>query len=860
MSHDLLRLHTLQTADNTMSASHQPVFEDDEDLDYDDMASSHSSEPYSPRFEPSLRSLVSRTGSPDHNSASEPDIISLSGDTASNAETVSDQLDGQDSLDEPYDHVRHDELEEEPDQRVIMSDHTIVPATPTLSQRLLAAPISCEKPKDRFIGSHSAISAAAATRQSMEFAMADRPYKLSGRTLHLLFVTERDMAEVDQLQVLAKVISAILDQKIDSDTIKEASDFTEEHVLQPMQPPYEIVLFRGTDQPVTVRVNHAVGYNAAKKVLILRNGKTHQLSSDLPDLVIFFHVPLAFEFVTETTRAFPQHETGRKLATDLAKYKVPMLEVSALVDLDPLPPVLMDLDKGKGAFPYLHMRPLDDQGRSKSRSVTPISLDAFCNELDDKDLSRHLVSLGSQYGKEASLAKMQAKQALSDGRSKTAYTSTKFMLALLTFLLSMMAMYQHKTAKLDASSDLTLRREALGLALNKSSAVGVNVSRVLQYPTTTEVVSGTTVIGLAFPTTVDVHVARADELFISLPKTYGSSAHVGLFRNGKGLPQVNITQLIPRVYSLSLKPSEAYGEIHVSVLGITTPRLNETVKVDLGNRLLHRATYENVAHDVQRGFHRDVEEVHSAAKAVQTQLLEKTHSVMNVSAHRAKVLSHGFTDTANHAVERIAGSYHGVTNVTHSMVQHVENCMVLAHHHNVQTAYAFTSLARNMTSAFSSLLTGSVPKKPDFARARRNSLRLKDKLFRKADVLTQQPSPSHSVVEQLHKVGRQVLISPMHLFKKAVTPAFQRVKSLKQKEEGQKKPGKEVGVFDRSSAPAVVPYQQEGLRCQKKCSKNLKGEIACHACTSKSGGVQEKRLCKKSKDGIEQAQSHGKKD
>lgn len=119
LSLEALDMHNSQqklTTDNTATTSTstitnggmvgngQPLVDDRDDSDYDDMASSRSSDVYSPRFQPSLPTLVSRVATPD---PSEPDELSLSGDTESNADTVSDQLDTQDDSDD-FENIRHE--------------------------------------------------------------------------------------------------------------------------------------------------------------------------------------------------------------------------------------------------------------------------------------------------------------------------------------------------------------------------------------------------------------------------------------------------------------------------------------------------------------------------------------------------------------------------------------------------------------------------------------------------------------------------------------------------------------------------------------------------------------------------------
>lgn len=352
-----------------------------------------------------------------------------------------------------------------------------------------------------------------------------------------------------------------------------------------------------------------------------------------------------------------------------------------------------------------------------------------------------------------------------------------YMISLLLLIIMAAATVYSRRLALDPSSDLAIRQDALTSALSQSSMSHINATSVLKYPTTTGVTSGTTTIGLAFPTAIDVYIAKPDQLFVAFPKAYRSSAYIELLRNGKDIHDFNVTKLIDNVYGLTLKPSDAYGLVHLIFRSTFNPFLNETVKVDLGNRLLHRATYENAARDVQQNIQRDVEDVHLVAKAYQAKLVNNTHSVIRISAYRVRTLRDGIIDTAVDAARQLSLGYRRITNTTTSLIKTTGNLMTSAYQKDMQIAREMASRTRNATSAFGSMLTYGVPRKQDFARARNNSLKLKHKLFNKAVVPIQTGNAPASMLERFQKFGSQAKELPKSLYSDIVAPGISKLRA-----------------------------------------------------------------------------------
>ncbi|KAF1345952.1 hypothetical protein BDV97DRAFT_401327 [Delphinella strobiligena] len=823
-------------SDSNMRIINQPALDGHEDSDADDLRSHRSSEPYSPPFEPSLPSLVNSVVGQD---LFEPDEISLSGDTASNADTVSDQFDGHDS-DDSFENIKHEDIPtclgdrpmspfeaEELDQGLIMSDHTIVPPTTTIPQRLgldddsvVSLSSSQAQPAEA--------TQSASTRpkyQIMGFTQADNPCMMPERPLRFLFVAADHMDEDHQLLIVAKIVSAITGKDIGTDVITEASESADKGVLHPCHQEYNILLSK--KKSITFYIDHAVACSAEGR-LMLKNGCELNPRGSLPDFAIFFHVAVdPFDRLQLHRGVFPHGHQGRQCAKALSQLDVATLEISAVRDQSPwLTSVVTSTTStrhGNKALPFFHIRqtfyPRNDEAPSRvSSKPVPIPLDTFITELDNGELSRHLAWIRHPDLELVTSSQSEPRVAI----RKAATHSTPILTLLTTLLLGsvMLAnvyMYLGKSARLDAMSDMSLRQEALSMALNKSAINNVDATNIIHYPTSTGVSSGATTTGLAFPTTVAVHVARPDQLFVALPTPYRDSAAIGLLRNNRSIDDFNVTKLIEGVSVINLKPSEAYGQIHLDVRCTKNALVNQTVKVDLGNRLLQRVTYENAARDVQHGFQRDVEEVHTVAKAFRAKIFNSTHAALSVSAHRARALRNDIFHTASSAATL---GLHGVTNTTSFVMKSAGNTLALARKKHNQVA-----------SAVGSVVSKAIPRKSDFNRARVNSLKLKSKLSRKPTVPVKQEVAT-GVLAPFKVLGRKAGRFAQDTYSDILAPGLSKVFSRPRQSTNEK--------LSKALSPSSMEVQEKalashsGLKCQNKCSKNLNGNIRCHKCNGKS--------------------------
>lgn len=795
LSLDALNIHNQQSLTMTnddMASTGQPVVDDHGDSDYDDMASSRSSDGYSPRFEPSLPFLVSRVVTPD---ASEPDELSLSGDTASNADTVSDQLDAQDDADS-FTNITHEDIpdeireslnesqgspfEVEESDQIVMSNDTIVPTTPTLSHRVPSIESTADTAVAFMNKADGKIPLSSRSEDIVSLPKADKPYSMTGRRLYFLFVADRTVDRELQLLLVAKLVSAISGKDVDKGMIVNAPEPDVDCVGTPFHQRYEVQLSK--KKMLNVIVDHAVAFSDEGQVKI-KNGPILDLAGgSLPDFAILFHSYKGSQTASQLHQGvFPQGDQGRQFVRALSNLGVPMLEVVS-DQASPLSSVLNSTMQGKQAHPFLHVRHTRHQqsggvDSQPSSRLTPIPLTSFI-DLDNQELSRHLALISKQHeskhGKSSSNGQF-LKTALFSPSAVMFYVTS--ILLGLTALAGFYGSLIVNSVSLDPLSDLTVRQEALQLAMNRSTINSVNASRILHYPTTTGVSSGTATVGLAFPTSIDVHVAKSDQLFVAFPKAYRSSAYIALFRNGKNLSDYNVTKLIDGVYGLTLKSSDAWGQVHLMFRSTVDSTLNETVKVDLGNRLLHRATYENAARDVQH----NVEDVQHVAKAVQARLMNNTHSALKTSAYRARALRESVYGTASNAAQRISLGYQGITNTTSSMIKSSSNLLASTYVKDMQKARNMTAFARNATCSFGSGLMNKVPSKQDFNRARLNSLKLKEKLLRTPVAPAQKNATIVSVFSRFKELGLQAGHFPQEIYSDVLAPGIRKLFSKEQK-------------------------------------------------------------------------------
>jgi len=811
----------------------EPVFDDHEDSDYDDLASSRSSDVYSPRFEPSLPALGSHVVTPE---LVEPDMLSLSGDTVSNAETVSDQLERDDSI-ESFDLIRHedipDELREMPvdaeevDQGIMMSDHTIVPPTPTISHRLSGVDSTFSPAAMHDYG----LEQEKDIRWIVDYSKAHESYSMPDRPLRLLMVASKGMTEGDQLTVIAKIMSAVTAKDITTHVITEASDFADESVMQPFHQKYEVLLSEA--KSVTVCVDHVVAYSHEEARATLKNEKVLNLSSgSSPDLVVFFHVPAPSMGVSP----FPQNDQGISLARALSKRDIAMLEMCRERG-QYFPSVMSSITPGNTGLPFLHVHQ-QVQGRHSMTEPTPFPIPlALFEELDNTDLSRHLACLSGQHKRKSRWPLSETISVVKRNLADSSFESwLKTLCSVLSVVMLVAATAHVKGNRPDAASHQAFLQNELSLALKLTGIDSVNASSIIHFPTKTMVSSGTTSVGLTYPTAAEVHVAKSDQLFVALANRL--PAKIYLSRNGKSIADVNVTKIVEGVYEMSLQPSDAYGQVQVDV---NTPRVstaNETIKVDLGNRLLHGSTYKKAARDVQNGIQRDVEEAHTTAKAVQARFVNGTRSALKVSFYRAKALREGLYKSSTTVAHQFSLGLHGVTNSTLSMMVSANHALTRGQ--AMQVTHRVASFTKNATVAVGSALGNTIPAKRDLARARSNSLKLKEKLFGHEGIPVQNvtiPIPAFGRLKKLSLDARQ---GSQRLFTDVVYANFCKLfQGAKPSKGGSSESVK--ALVKRDEPRSVSRGSDSGLTCQKKCSKKMNGDVQCHKCKRKSKVVSPKK-------------------
>lgn len=810
-----LRYPSLHLANSTMSTFlGRPSLDGHEDSDCDDMVSSQSSLSDSPHFNSSLPFLVGRHVAQEQR---DPEEASLSGDTVSNADTVSDRFDPaeDDSLPD-YDQVTHDEIPaylreaQEQGENLVMSDITVGPHTDASMNPLMQAR-SLSTSQVQIDGNESASVVVCPT--------ADEPYTMPARPLRFLFVAEHDMDEQHQLLIVIKLVTAM------TGSHPHLAHVTPIGKVYSSAPGYQIAV---KDQVIDVSIEQVSTY-AGLCAAWRKDGSIFKpLVGPVPDFAIFF-------------RGSPDRgvSTGRFYADLIARFSIPVLEVSQCPT--DLPCVqLVNLDRSRrwpGDPPFLHVAQMldtDDYTGGSTFTALPVTLDVLLDH-DPLELSRHLAFITKQHvGKPVSLEHVAEKRdetlennehnnskheikkqdepedvpmtttstSLSTkGINRIAPLTAFKVLSLWLAVFLACRQYLFASTKLDPLSELTLRQEALSLALNKSAIATVDASSILHYPTTTAIVSGSTTIGVAFPTAVDVHVAKSNQLFVSLPKHYPSIDQVDLVRNDNKTLDYNSSKLIDGVYVLDLKPVDAYGHVYLKCRSTKYQSVNETVKVWLGSRLAHRATYEKVARHVQKDLQRDVEDAQNAARAVQAKVLNGTHSALKGSAIRARAIRDKLVDTASVAARQLSLGYQGASNTTARLTKTGGDLIAIAIEKDMQAIRFASAYARNATSAISSMLTSQIPAKQDFARARNNSLKLKGRLLRKPVL----PSPKEVVPwsyrDQLEKVSQLP-----HQLREKCTFAFDQ-------------------VVNRLQGQAQQKFKSELEQGRKRHAKEWKGEL-----------------------------------
>ncbi|KAI5203127.1 hypothetical protein E4T39_04319 [Aureobasidium subglaciale] len=716
-----------------MTAHTEPLVHHEEGDDYSDDCVSTDG------FTPSLPSLTNRAPDTDAQSVSDVDSIS-NGDTISDAASDADYDEiGYDEIPALAARARYQETEpsEEDMERVMMSDRTIIPDTPTMAQRM---PVISSEPvvKPFHTADYARITG---------LSLAEKPYQMPNHPLRLVYMGEGNKSNMDIAVFVAKVVGAITGSSEARDSILTAasrarSDDTILSSLSKLPTPIEVI--RAVALDTSPDVSHSITTS---------DGKTTVLEEMRPDLVILHRARF--------------NKALLSFAQMIALHGIPMMEIEDdSLDLtdsgtDSSCVIPHTAQGGHCIRMYVVSSP-DGGGENSFHKQVPLSPSAF-HALEDDVLSRHLAYLADRTEEVSDEKKnkmfvqttkrMQPSKLMSMLDSSILKTIAQSLLGLfiVLFAASLPAYFLYQESP---ASELTLRTPLLQVALNSSGLSSVNASDILRYPTTTSVIGNSTTTAIAFPTAVHVHVAKSDQLLVSLPKAYWKSAQIGVFKNGKALNHVNNSRVIDGVLSISLPSTDAHGQIQVSVLSTNTPLRNETVKVDLGNRLLQRITYENAAKGVQQ----DVTEVHHAARLAQAKVVSDVHSVFNTSVYRVRSLGSNMLEG----------------------VKSTGNAIGLASNRTSHGLSYMGGLTYNTTSAFGSFVKSTVPQRRHFVRARSNALKIRTRLFRKSTTVKQNLVKPKPVMPQA-LTSMKARLAELHVKLSSGIDALKKSSPLKQR-------------------------------------------------------------------------------
>lgn len=638
-------------------------------------------------FTPSLPTLTNRLPESDAHSIS--DVESISGDT------ISDH-----ASDAEYDEINYDEIpalaarariqetepSEEEMERVMMSDRTIIPDTPTMPQRM------------PHISSEPIITSDFTPEPAhvIGLTLADKPYQLPDRPLRLVYLGDSSHSNMDVANLMAKLYGAMTGNSADGKAMLNAASHAQSD---------ETIFASLSNLPTPVQIDRANAFDLTPSVgpsIEKSDGSKSSFKISRPDLVVLHRSRYDDVWVT--------------FAKMVAMLKIPMVEVQddsfdlAYGDTD-MACVVPRTAQGNHC---LRLAFADDEEEESMNKEVPLSESAF-HALDDDVLSRHLAFFsvafkGLDEPKKDKAFVQSAKQLVPSKMmplldSLFVKNAIQSLLALLMILFAA-SLPVYFLRQQNPTSELAYRAPVLQAALNNSGLANVNASDLLHYPVATSIIGNSTTTALAFPTAVHVHVAKSDHLLVSLPKAYWKSAQIGVFKNGKALTNVNNTRVVDGVLAISLPSTDAYGQVQISVCSTHMPLRNETVRVDLGNRLLQRATWENAAKGVQQ----DVTVVHNAAKLAQARVISDVHSVFNTSVYCVKSLGSnilGGVKSTGHALSAASNqTSHGLSYVG--------------------------GLTYNKTSDFGSFVKSAIPQRRHIVRARNNALKIRTRLLRKS--------------------------------------------------------------------------------------------------------------------------------
>lgn len=719
--------------------SHEEAHDDSVDLVYsvDDVSTND--------FTPSLPSLVNRLPESDAHSVS--DVGSTDGDTISDHASDAD-----------YDEITYNEIpalagrardqrsepSDEEMEAVMMSDRTIMPPTPTMAQRM--PHISSESAsKPDHMPEHVRV---------IGMSLAYEPYQLPDRPLRLVYLGNTTITNVHVLVLMAKAYGAMTGSSSAKEAMRDvaATPFKSDH----------LVLQSLSDLPTPVEVIRAVDLSSNSQVcpsIKTVDGRTLDLRVLKPDLILLHR--------TDSDSAW------LPFVKTVALYGTPIVEVQndlhhgTVGDASPSCFVTQTAQSDNCLRLSLVSGPGNEEDEPSNKEM-PLTRSAF-HALEDGVLSRHLAYLADRAKKldelrnnvkDMEMCVQPVKQSeppklMSLVASFFTKTAAKSLLALLMFFFAT-SLQVYFLRQDSPASELATRTPVLQAALHNSGFAKVNATDILRYPVTTSIVGNSTTTAVAFPTAVHVHVAKSDQLLVSLPKAYWKSGQIGVFKNGKPLSNVSNSRVIDGVLAISLPPSDAHGQVQISVISTNVPLRNETIKVDLGNRLLQRATYENAAKGVQQ----DVTVVHNAAKLAQAKVVSDVHSVFNMSAYCVRAFGSKVLEG----------------------VKSTSNAMGSVSNHTTHGLSYMGGLTYNMTSDLGSFVKSAIPQRRHWIRARNNALKIRTRLLRKSTAPKQIADKPHrgfaevlsSMKAQFAELQKQI---PSFSALKRSTPSEQRSKA-----------------------------------------------------------------------------------
>jgi hypothetical protein len=667
-------------------------------------------------FTPSLPTLTNRLPESDGHSVS--DVGSVSGDSISDSDNDYDEI-SHNEIPALAARARYQDLEpsDEDMERVMMSDRTIVPDTPTMAQRM--PHISTEPTIKHTTPQHVRV---------IGMSLAEKAYQMPNRPLRLVYLGDTITTDLQVLALMAKVYGAMTGNPSDKEAMLNVATRTQSERL---------ILQSFVDLPTPVKVVRAVDCGSSSSEAGPSIKTVEGLSLDLealkPDLVVLHR-----------TDAGDIDDAWLPSIKMMALHGVPLMEVqdgsylSAHDDTSSTCFVTQTV-QGDHCLRLSLVSSSEKEGEEPSNKEVPLSRSAF-HTLDDDVLSRHLAYLNDRTKeldgpmenmKDTELHVQPTKESKPLGlmslvTSFSAMTAVKGLLALLMLFLatSLQVYFFHQESP---ASELAIRTPLLQAALDNYGFAKVNASDILHYPVITSIVGNSTTTAVAFPTAVHVHIAKSDQLLVSLPKAYWKSGQIGVFKNGKPMTNVANTRVIDGVLAVTLPASDAYGQVQVSVISPNVPLRNETIKVDLGNRLLQRATYENAAKGVQQ----DVTVVHHAAKLAQAKVISDVHSVFNMSAYCVRAFG-------NNILEGVKSTGNAIGSVSN------------------QTTHGLSymgGLTYNKTSDLGSFVKSAIPQKRHWVRARNNALKIRTRLLRKSTAPKQNVvAPKHGLSQALSSV------------------------------------------------------------------------------------------------------------